>query len=33
VPPPWTPGCYESGDFVGLGGPLKTPGIGTPRRP
>jgi hypothetical protein len=33
VPPPSNPGGYETGAFVGLGGPLKTPVIGTPRRP
>jgi len=33
LPPPANPGGYEIVAFIGLGGPLKTPTIGTPRRP
>ena len=33
VPLPANPGGYEIVAFVGLGGPLKTPTIGPPRRP
>jgi sugar lactone lactonase YvrE len=33
LPPPANPGGYEIVAFIGLGGPLKTPTIGTPRSP
>ncbi len=33
LPLPANPGGYEIVTFIGLGGPLKTPTIGTPRRP